>query len=264
MIPRRIGVFDSGVGGISVLKNLIDSSNFEEIIYYGDTARVPYGTRSKETIIQYSLEALEFFGQFKLDLLVVACNTISAYGLESMQKATDYPIVGVIEPGVLALTNNLQNKNAKILVLGTKATIQSQLYQKLLKNQGYSNVSGLATSLFVPLVEEGIFGGEILESVMEYYFKNYEGIPDAIILGCTHFPLIARAIEKYYQNKLILKGDSTTPNPPILIHSGIAIMEYLKAKYTLQKSDNPPKIAFYASDNLEKLKSTADLWLSNQ
>lgn len=255
MIPKKIGVFDSGVGGISVLGNLINSKTFEEIIYYGDTARVPYGTRSKEMIIQYSLEALDFFKQFKLDLLVVACNTISAYGLEAMQKTTNYPIIGVIEPGVLALTNNLQNKDSKILVLGTKATIQSQLYQTLLENQGYSCINSLATSLFVPLVEEGIFGGKILESVMEYYFQDYTEKPDAIILGCTHFPLISKAIAHYFQNKF------PTPNKPILIHSGIAIMEYLKAKYTLQKPSIASKVTFYASDNLEKLKKTADLWL---
>ena len=255
MIPKRIGVFDSGVGGISVLGNLIDSKAFDEIIYYGDTARVPYGTRSKETIIQYSLEALDFFKQFKLDLLVVACNTISAHGLGAMQKATDYPIIGVIEPGVLALTNNLQNKNAKILVLGTKATIQSQLYQTLLKDQGYSCINGLATSLFVPLVEEGIFDGKILESVMEYYFKDYIEKPDAIILGCTHFPLISKAIANYFQNQFPKLEKS------LLIHSGIAIMEYLKTKYTLQTSKTHSKVTFYASDNLEKLKKTADLWL---
>ena len=252
MTPKKIGVFDSGVGGISVLKSLIDSDSFEEIIYYGDTARVPYGVRSKETIIQYSLEALEFFKQFNLDLLVVACNTISAYALDSMQKFANYPIVGVIEPGVLALTNNLDNKNANILILGTKATINSNLYQNLLHTQGYKNINGLATSLFVPIVEEGIFEGEILESTMKYYFKDYKESPDAIILGCTHFPLIAKAIANYYQNK------------PILIHSGNAIMEYLKQQYTFQSIKHKTKITFYASDSLDKLKNTANLWLNCQ
>lgn len=252
MTPKKIGVFDSGVGGISVLKSLIDSDSFEEIIYYGDTARVPYGVRSKETIIQYSLEALEFFKQFNLDLLVVACNTISAYALDSMQKFANYPIVGVIEPGVLALTNNLDNKNANILILGTKATINSNLYQNLLHTQGYKNINGLATSLFVPIVEEGIFEGEILESTMKYYFKDYKETPDAIILGCTHFPLIAKAIANYYQNK------------PILIHSGNAIMEYLKQQYTFQSIKHKTKITFYASDSLDKLKNTANLWLNCQ
>ncbi len=252
MTPKKIGVFDSGVGGISVLKSLIDSDNFEEIIYYGDTARVPYGVRSKETIIQYSLEALEFFKQFNLDLLVVACNTISAYALDSMQKFANYPIVGVIEPGVLALTNNLDNKNANILILGTKATINSNLYQNLLHTQGYTNINGLATSLFVPIVEEGIFEGEILESTMKYYFKDYKESPDAIILGCTHFPLIAKAIANYYQNK------------PILIHSGNAIMEYLKQQYTFHSIKHKTKITFYASDSLDKLKNTANLWLNCQ
>lgn len=249
IIPQKIGVFDSGAGGISVLKNLISSKNFKEIIYYGDTARVPYGVKSKETIKQYSLEALEFFAPFHLDLLIVACNTASAYGLNAMQKVAPYPVVGVIEPGILALENALQDKNAKILILGTKATICSNLYSKLLKEKGYLNTFGLATSLFVPLVEEGIFKGEILDSTIAHYFKQYPSIPDAIILGCTHFPLLANSIANFY------------PNKPLLIHSGEAIMQYLHNFYTLQTFKEIPKVKFYASDAVEDLERIANLWL---
>ncbi|WP_297809929.1 glutamate racemase [uncultured Helicobacter sp.] len=250
MIPHRIGVFDSGAGGISVLKSLIHSHNFNEIIYYGDTARVPYGVRSAETIEQYSLEALEFFKSFDLDLLVIACNTVSAYGLKAMQKVAPYPIIGVIEPGVLALKNKITNKDSKILILGTKATIQSNLYSKLLACEGYCNTFGLATSLFVPIVEEGIFKGKILQATMEHYFTNYPQKPEAIILGCTHFPLLADSISKYYHNQ------------PLLIHSGEAIMEYLQAFYILKSFDSPPKVTFYASDCVEKLEQIAKIWLT--
>lgn len=250
MIPKKIGVFDSGAGGISVLKSLVDSKNFESIIYYGDTARVPYGVRSPKVIEQYALEALEFFKPFSLDLLVIACNTVSAYALETMQKVAPYPIVGVIEPGVLALKNAMQDKNAKILIIGTKATISSNLYSTLLAHDGYYNTFGLATSLFVPIVEEGIFKGAILDSTIEFYCKNYPFVPDAIILGCTHFPLISDAIRAYYKNK------------PLLIHSGKAIMQYLHHSYTLQSFTNSPKVSFYASDAVEKLENTAKLWLN--
>ncbi|TLD87796.1 glutamate racemase [Helicobacter sp. MIT 05-5294] len=249
MIPYRIGVFDSGAGGISVLKSLIHSHNFEEIIYYGDTARVPYGVRSPETIIQYSLEALEFFKSFHLDLLVIACNTVSAYGLKAMQEVAPYPIVGVIEPGVLALKNKISNKDSKILILGTKATIQSKLYSELLSVEGYCNTFGLATSLFVPIVEEGIFEGAVLDSTIAHYFAKYPQTPEAIILGCTHFPLIADSISNYYHKQ------------PLLIHSGEAIMEYLQNSYILKSFDTPPKVTFYASDCVEKLEQIAKVWL---
>lgn len=249
MIPKRIGVFDSGAGGISVLKNLIRSNNFREIIYYGDTARVPYGIKSQETIKQYSLEAIDFFKPFNIDLLIVACNTVSAYGLSAMQTVTSYPVIGVIEPGILALKNTLKDKDAKILILGTKATIYSNLYSKLLEDNGYLNTFGLATSLFVPLVEEGILEGSILDSTIAHYFKQYPSIPDAIILGCTHFPLIADSIANFYHNK------------PLLIHSGEAIMEYLRSFYTLQNFKESPKVEFYASDAVENLEKIANLWL---
>lgn len=250
MIPHRIGVFDSGAGGISVLKSLIHSHSFKEIIYYGDTARVPYGVRSAETIVQYSLEALEFFKSFDLDLLVIACNTVSAYGLKAMQEIASYPIVGVIEPGVLALKNKITDKDSKILILGTKATIQSKLYSELLAIEGYHNTFGLATSLFVPIVEEGVFEGEILESTMKYYFSSYSQKPEAIILGCTHFPLIANSISQYYSNQ------------PLLIHSGEAIMEYLQNSYILKTFNSSPKVTFYASDCVEKLEQIAKIWLA--
>ena len=247
---KKIGVFDSGAGGLSVLKSLIASCHFEHIIYYGDTARVPYGVRSKETIIQYSLEAIEFFRQFDLDLLVVACNTVSAYALDSMKKIAPFEIVGVIEPGVLALQNKIPSKDSKILILGTKATIQSHLYQNLLHQKGYQNTFGLATGLFVPLVEEGIFKGEILEATMRYYFAQCQETPDAIILGCTHFPLIAKEIAHYFDNC------------PLLIHSGEAIMEYLHCFYHLKNTYANTQIEFFATESKEKLESIAKIWLA--
>ena len=247
---KKIGVFDSGAGGLSVLKSLIKSQKFEEIIYYGDTARVPYGVKNKETIIQYSLEALDFFQSFDLDLLVVACNTVSAYALNAMKNAAPYDIVGVIKPGVLALQNKISNKDSNILILGTKATIKSNIYQNLLKEQGYHNVFGLATSLFVPIVEEGILQGEVLNSTMDFYFSKISIKPDAIILGCTHFPLIAKEIARYFENQAIL------------IHSGDAIMEYLHNHYSLNSFYKETKLQFFASDGKENLESIAKIWLS--
>ncbi len=245
----KIGVFDSGAGGLSVVKSLLEHQLFEEIIYYGDTARVPYGTKDKNTIIRYSLEALEFFNNFDIDLLITACNTVSAYALKEMREVSRYDIVGVIEPGIMALENKLQDKDSSILITATRATISSKRYQNELQLRGYSDITAIQTGLFVPLVEEGIFSGEILEKVMEYYFKEIK-TPQAIILGCTHFPLISSAMEEYFEPK------------PIMIHSGEAIVEYLTPHYDIQESlSNKTKLKTFASDNVDGLRKIAREWL---
>ena len=136
----KIGVFDSGVGGLSVLKSLYEARLFDEIIYYGDTARVPYGVKYKDTIVKFCLEALDFFSKFNIDMLIIACNTASAYALDALRLKADFPIYGVIDAGVEATKKALLDKNKKILVIATKATIQSKEYQNRLQKQGFNNV----------------------------------------------------------------------------------------------------------------------------
>ena len=244
----KIGVFDSGAGGLSVVKSLLAHNLFDEIIYYGDTARVPYGPKDKNTIIRYSLEALEFFNNFDIDLLITACNTVSAYALPEMNAQSSYPVVGVIEPGVLALENSNLAKEDNILIMATRATIASRRYEIALQKRGYHNITSLQTGLFVPLVEEGIFEGELLEATMEHYFSTIEA-PKAIILGCTHFPLIGEALKKYFNNK------------PLLIHSGEAIVEYLEARYELSQKKEEANLKIFASDNVSGLRKIANAWL---
>ena len=244
----KIGVFDSGAGGLSVVKSLLAHNFFDEIIYYGDTARVPYGPKDQNTIIRYSLEALEFFNNFDIDLLITACNTVSAYALVEMNAQSTYPVLGVIEPGVLALKNANLAKDDNILIMATRATITSQRYEKALEKLGHSNITSLQTGLFVPLVEEGIFEGKLLEATMEHYFLDIEQ-PKAIILGCTHFPLIAKDLKRYFNDE------------PILIHSGEAIVEYLEARYNLTKKEEESNLKIFASDNVAGLRKIADSWL---
>jgi len=245
----KIGVFDSGAGGLSVVKSLLAHNLFNEIIYYGDTARVPYGPKDKNTIIRYSLEALEFFNNFDIDLLITACNTVSAYALPEMNAQSNYPVLGVIEPGVLALENSSLSKEDNILIIATRATINSKRYEDALKKLGHSSITSLQTGLFVPLVEEGIFKGELLNSTMKHYFSEIE-VPKAIILGCTHFPLIGKALLEYFDHK------------PLLIHSGEAIVEYLESRYDLKKRDEKSDLKIFASDNVLGLRQIADSWLS--
>ena len=152
----KVAVFDSGIGGLTVVKSLLEHQLFEEIIYYGDTARVPYGIKDKNTIIRYGLEAVEFFKNFELDLIIVACNTVSAYALTEMREISNCPIYGVVEAGILACGNSIEDKNSNILILGTKATINSKAYENGLKKIGFNNLQTKATGLFVPLVEEEI------------------------------------------------------------------------------------------------------------
>ncbi len=245
----KAGVFDSGVGGLTVVKSLLENQTFEEIVYYGDTARVPYGTKDKNTIIRYSLEALEYFQNQNIDILIVACNSASAYALEELKKVATIPVVGVIDSGILAVNSTIKNKESNILVIGTTATINSNLYEIGLKNDGFKNITSKATPLFVPLVEEGILEGDILDSTLEYYFKGLNDI-DTVILGCTHFPLLEKQISKYLNN-------ATT------IHSGDAIVEFLKNEYDCVNKYENTKISFFASSNPDGLREVASKWLNN-
>jgi len=245
----RAGVFDSGIGGLTVVKSLLENHLFEEIIYYGDTARVPYGVKDKNTIIRYSLEALEFFKNFDIDILIIACNSVSAYALNEIRANTDIPVVGVIESGVKALENKVKNKESNILVIGTKATINSKKYEDALLQSNYKHINSIPTGLFVPIVEEGIFEGEILNSTMNHYFMGLKNI-DAVILGCTHFPLIENQISKYLNNALT-------------IHSGDAIVSFLQSEYKCNQKFKQTSIKFFASENPNGLKQVAKTWLKD-
>ncbi len=258
---KRVGIFDSGIGGLSVAKSVLESRIFESAVYFGDTARVPYGVKDPKTILSFALESLDFFCAQNVDLLLVACNTVSAYALESMQQKVHFPIVGVIEPGVLARINACSDKESTTLILGTKATIASRQYQNLLKSAGFKHLCAVATGLFVPIVEEGLYktlsGQAILQASLEHYLKPFlhtkelgNRAPDTIILGCTHFPLIAREISAYFGGK------------SKLIHSGDAIVEFLESTYGLQPMRfSQTHIDFFASSDIEGLKANAARWL---
>ena len=243
---NRCGIFDSGIGGLSVANEILKAKLFDEIIYFGDTARVPYGNKNESTIIRYSLEALEFLKNFDINFLVVACNSASSAALEDLRKEASFPVVGVIEAGVRALNDEDKNKN--ILLVGTKRTIKSNKYQNLLKQNGFKNITAIATPLFVPLVEEGIVEGEITDKVFELYFKDLDKEKvDIIILGCTHYPFLSKTFKKHFPNAK-------------LIHSGQAIVDLLKNEFNLKEKQNS-SIKLYASDNPEELRQKAKLWL---
>lgn len=243
-----VGIFDSGIGGLTVAKSLIDAKIFENVIYYGDTARVPYGTKDENTIVRYSLEAVEFFKNFNIDILIVACNTVSSYALKEMSKIAPFEVVGVIEPGVMSIIKKKPEKKSSVLVIGTRATVSSGAYQNILSKFGIGNIRAIETGMFVPLVEEGITEGPVMDALMEHYFKG-ESEPDFIILGCTHFPLISKAIQSYFPSA-------------VLVHSGEAIVEYLEQKYSISADKKTPEVKLFASSSPDRLKERAKEWLA--
>lgn len=205
-----IGVYDSGIGGLTVYRALAAGFPSLDMIYFGDSARVPYGNKSPETIIKYSLECASYLAsRYELSAFVVACNTISSHALEALHDALKIPILGVIKPGA---TNAVDvTKNNKIGVLGTHATVNSCSYLKEIKNQSHGKniqIFQQACPLFVPLVEEALVDGDMVETVVRESLKDIskKGV-DTIILGCTHYPVLAPVIKKFFDGAHVI--DST-------------------------------------------------------
>jgi glutamate racemase len=190
-----IGVFDSGVGGLTVVREIRKRLPKEKIVYFGDSARVPYGTKSKETILRFAKEDIRFLRKFKVKVIVSACFSVSSNALEELREEFSVPIIGMIDPGVNALSDK---SCKKVGVIGTNATIESNAFGKKLKDKfGYIDICSAACPLFVPLVEEGWTDGEVPELIAERYLTPLiaERI-DSLILGCTHYPLLNSVIKK--------------------------------------------------------------------
>jgi glutamate racemase len=199
-----IGVFDSGIGGLTVLHQIIEALPKENTVYLGDTARAPYGTKSVETVLRYSFENSQFLVDKGVKIVVVACNTSTAIALGQLQEQLTIPVVGVIEPGVRRAVKSTKNK--RVGVIGTEATIQSGAYTHALKAADAAiEVYSRACPLFVPLVEEGWTDNTVVEMTVKAYLGSFKqsGI-DTLILGCTHYPLLKKAIRKYLGNSVRL------------------------------------------------------------
>lgn len=194
MGEQPIGVFDSGIGGLTVLKELLDHLPGESFVYFGDTARVPYGTKSGETVRRFSRENVEFLLERGVKSVVVACNTASAEALGMLQREFPVPIVGVIEPGVRAAAQ--ASRNGRIGVIGTAATIRSGAYQAgIALHRGEADVTAAPCPLFVPLAEEGWVDHRVTDMVAREYLQEFRdrGV-DTLVLGCTHYPLLKPVI----------------------------------------------------------------------
>jgi len=204
MDARPIGIFDSGLGGLTVVKEIKKILPSEQIIYLGDTARVPYGTRSKETVVRFSLQNTKFLSKFNIKCLVIACNTASALAYGEIKNSVSVPIIDVINPG--AETALSKSSNKIIGVIGTRGTILSHAYKNALKKRcGKVIVYEQPCPLFVPLIEEGEVSGELIKIAVKKYLKVFIKTKiDTLILGCTHYPIVSGVIQKNMGDKVIL------------------------------------------------------------
>lgn len=241
-----IGVFDSGIGGLTVVKEIISTLPHESILYIGDTARVPYGTRGKKVISKFALELVSFLIKRKIKVLVVACNTISATCLKEIEKISPVPVIGVIKPvAEQALT---VTKNGKIGVIGTRATVASKVYEKNLGR--HTKVKLLACPMFVPLVEEGLMTSPATKIIAKEYLNKFSDGLDTLILGCTHYPILREVIQQTVGKQVTLV-DSAKPTA-------------LTLKKVLEKMDMfnmsvKPKYEFFVTDAPKRVFEVANI-----
>ncbi len=239
---QPIGVFDSGIGGLTVVKALMHELPSESIIYFGDTARVPYGTKSKTTIVKFSLENVEFLLRFDVKCIVIACNTSSSWALPTLRKYFKVPIVGVIRPGALAAVR--QTRNKRIGVIGTSATIHSGSYETAIHRIDPSiKVVSQNCPLFVPLVEEGWLNGSICREVAQKYLEPLKRQRiDTLILGCTHYPLLAHTIQQVMGPTVTLVDSArqtVTEVRGLLMGSDILCDRRMHPRYRFYVTDEP-------------------------
>ena len=244
MNSNPIGVFDSGIGGLTVAREIVKQLPKESIIYLGDTARVPYGTRGKEVIIQFAKELASFLLKRHVKCLVVACNTISAVALDEIEKISSVPVIGVVRPAARNAVG--MTKNKRIGVIGTQGTIRSKAYEQEIKKIDPSiEVFSVGCPLFVPLAEEGLDQHEATKLVAEDYLEEIvkSGI-DTLILGCTHYPLLLETIAETV-GKGVTLVDSAGPTAEEL-------NRMLAEKNLLSDSQNPT-LEFWVTDAPEQV-----------
>ncbi len=252
---RPIGIFDSGIGGLTVFKEVSNRLPRENIIYLGDTARVPYGIRSPETVIRYSFECTGFLLRQNIKLLVVACNTVSAISLQEICNRVPVPVIGVIDPGARAAVSATKNK--KIGIIGTETTIKSSAYSKAICAMAHDiEVYGFACPLFVPLVEEGWTDGVIARMVAERYLNDVRDKgADTLVLGCTHYPLLKGVIQEVMGTVRLV--DSA-------IETAVAVEQLLFKKGMLAQNETAETKRFFVTDSPEKFISVGERFLETK
>jgi glutamate racemase len=240
-----IGIFDSGFGGLTVMSAINKVLPWENIIYFGDTAHVPYGTKSQDAIIKFSKDITSFLIKNNVKLIVVACNTASALALPVLEKTLKVPAIGVIAPGAQVATD--VSKKFRIGIIGTEGTIGSKSYPKAIKKLVKAKTYQQTCPLFVPLVEEGLTYGKITDSIVKKYIKPLlaKNI-DTLVLGCTHYTLLRKILEENLDKNIVLVDSAES--------TALEVKRVLKQKSLLASKSGKKYLKFYVSDNPEKFK----------
>ena len=251
-----IGVFDSGLGGLTVLKSLEKILPNESFIYFGDTAHVPYGTKSAEMVTLYSHHIMDFFLKYKPKAVVIACNTASAVAFQHLKKNYDIPLFDVVTPSVeysMKIT-----KTQKIGVVGTFSTIQSKAYKRMFKNLGaICSIQEISCPLFVPIIEEGWADSSIARDIADIYLHDLTNSDiDTLILGCTHYPIMANTIQALLPNQIQLVYSGETV--------GYKLAEYLKKNKCENSSNISRSVQFFVTDYPKKFDELGSRFLGRK
>ena len=248
----RIGVFDSGIGGLTVLKSLLELVPGVDMVYLGDTARLPYGTKSSRTIIRYSLQCARFLTAMDIDMLVVACNTASAHAIPDLKDEFHIPVVGVVEAGARAA---VEAGGSKIGVIGTPSTIKSRAYEETIRAlKPDATIFTQACPLFVPLVEEGWYDDEITSLVAQRYLQGLvEAGVETLLLGCTHYPLLETLLAR-------IMGDEVT-----IVDSALSTAAVVKSLIGTGKDRGEDRrVSFYLSDSSPRFIELGEHFLGRE
>lgn len=255
-----IGVFDSGFGGLTVLKALLEVIPDADYVYFGDTARLPYGSKSAETVARYAVEASRFLEAHHAAFLVIACNTATALALDQIKSAAHVPVVGVVEPGAEAA--GLASRNKKVVVVGTEATVSSHAYRKALESRGVQ-AREKACPLLVPLVEEGWVEHSVTEQVARIYLKEAFadgfGDADALVLGCTHYPLLKPLLRRVAPDHVSIV-DSAESTAHVVAGQ---LKTFSSPSAIQQERRSMPRLRFFATDSVEKFRRLGERFLGH-
>jgi glutamate racemase len=263
LIQKRptIGVFDSGFGGLTVLKALLELIPGADYLYFGDTARLPYGSKSVETVARYAVEAAHYLESHGAEFLVIACNTATALALDRITAAAHVPVVGVVEPGAEAADS--VSKNRKVVVIGTEATVSSHAYLKALEARGLA-AREKACPLLVPLVEEGWVEHAVTEQVAGIYlseaFAGGFGDADTLVLGCTHYPLLKPLLRRVVPPHLSIVDSAESTARAVAAH----LRALLPASSAVPEERRAvPPLTFFATDSVEKFRRLGERFLGH-
>lgn len=248
-MDRPIGLFDSGFGGLTVMREVARILPHENLIYLGDTAHLPYGNKSPQTVLQFALENSSFLVEKNIKLLIVACHTACSHALQTLQDKLPIPVIGVIQPGL-----ELSSKFSRIAVLGTTSTIESGIYQSLiLQRSPQVTIYAKACPLFVPLIEEGFYSHPAAALIADAYLKPLKGKIDAALLACTHYPLIRPVIQQ-------VLGPKVTLLEPAALCAEQAKRSLLQLNLQTEK----PTYQFYVTDDPEKFRHFGRIFFKSE